>query len=86
MAVLANSTNGFGYRSDDHGNTIGQRDRVDPGGQHLEKARGSSGATRDVDMFSFTVTTQGTYRLAVNVAAVGPNLDTVLNFATRPGR
>ena len=85
MAVLANTTNGFGYRSDDHGNTIASATALTKVDNTWEGA-GIVGSGTDVDVFSFTVTTQATYRLAVNGNAVAPNLDMVLELRNAAGQ
>ena len=82
MAVLANSTNGFGYRSDDHGNTTGTATALTKAGNTWSGA-GIVGTNSDVDVFSFTVTTQDTYRMAADGLPVGPNLDVVLDASQR---
>jgi hypothetical protein len=85
MAVLANTTNGFGYRSDDHGNTIASATALTKVDNTWEGA-GIVGGGTDVDVFSFAVTTQATYRLAVNGNAVAPNLDIVLELRNAAGQ
>jgi hypothetical protein len=79
MAVLARSANGFGFRADDHGNSFAtaapfQFDGVFYGGTGLV------GTNTDSDMWSFSVSTSDTYRLAVDPAEIGPNLDAVLKL------
>ena len=86
MAILANSTNGFGYRSDDHGNTIGSATALTKVGNTWSGA-GIIGTNSDVDVFSFTVTAEDSYRIAANVAAVIVPISTPCsNCATPPGR
>ena len=84
MAVLASTTNGFGYRSDDT-ETPQMRDSLDQGGQHWSGA-GIVGTNTDVDMFSFSVTTEDTYRMAVNGDPVVSNLDVVLELRNSAGQ
>jgi hypothetical protein len=86
MAVLANTTNGFGYRSDDHGNTNASATALTKGEDNTWKGAGIVGSGTDVDVFSFTVTTQAPYRLAVNGNAVAPNLDIVLELRNADGQ
>ena len=43
------------------------------------------GTNTDVDMFSFTVAAEDTYRIAVNGDAVAPNLDAVLELRNSAG-
>ena len=65
MAVIAGTTNGFGYRSDDHGNTTATATPLSNAGTTWSGA-GIVGTNTDVDMFSFTVAADDTYRIAVN--------------------
>ena len=85
MAVLANTTNGFGYRSDDVGNTTGSATALTKAGNTWSGA-GIVGTNTDVDMFSFHVTTEDTYRMAVNGIPVASNLDVVLELRNSAGQ
>ncbi len=85
MAVLANSTNGFGYRSDDHGDTIGIATPLAQVGNTWSGA-GIVGTNADVDVLSFSVTTEHTYRIAVTGNPVAPNLDIVLELRNAAGQ
>ena len=84
MAILAGNTNGFGYRSDDHGDTMATATGLTKVGNTWSGA-GIIGTNSDVDAFSFTVTAADSYRIAANVAAVGPNLDAVLELRNSAG-
>ncbi len=56
IVVLANTTNGFGYRSDDVGNTPGSAKALIAAGSTWS-GEGIVGNNTDVDVFSFHVTT-----------------------------
>lgn len=85
IAVIAGSTNGFGYRADDHGNTVATATPLTPD-VGTWSASGIVGRNDDRDVFSFTVTAESIYRAAANVAAIGPNLDTVLELRDTAGQ
>jgi sugar lactone lactonase YvrE len=84
MAVLAGSTNGFGYRPDDHGDTIGTASSLTFDGS-IYSGSGIIGTNTDVDAWSFDILTADTYRLLVDPAAIGPNLDAVLELRNAAG-
>ena len=84
IAVLANFTNGFGYRGDDVGNTPDQLQRC-RGRQHMER-RGNRGEQTDVDVFSFHVTTEDAYPMAVKGVPVVANLDVALELRNSAGQ
>ncbi|MCB0397163.1 MAG: PKD domain-containing protein [Flavobacteriales bacterium] len=57
LSIISGSSNGFGYRTDDHGNTIGAATPlVDDGNGNVAAAdnNGIIEKTTDVDLFSFT--------------------------------
>jgi hypothetical protein len=85
MAVLASTTNGFGYRSDDVGNSTGSATALTKTGNTWSGA-GIVGTNTDVDMFSFHVTTEDTYRMAVNGIPVVSNLDIALELRNSAGQ
>lgn len=73
LAVISNSLNGFGYRADDHGNTVGTATAMYASGN----TRSGSGVIErmtDADYFSFS-SGAGAVSFTVNVASVGANLD-----------
>ncbi len=84
MAVLAGTTNGFGYRSDDHGNTTAAATALTVTSNTWSGA-GIVGTNTDVDMFSFSVTTNDTYRIVVNGDMFAANLDVVLELRNSSG-
>lgn len=63
MAMLAGTTNGFGYRSDDHADSIATPTTLSTDGSTWSGA-GLIETNDDVDVFSFTVTTEDTYRIS----------------------
>lgn len=77
MAILAGTTNGFGFRSDDHGDTSGAATALFTGGMSIA---GIIEENDDVDVFAFSASVADSYSLSVDVAAVGPNLDVVLEL------
>ena len=72
LAIITTS-NGFGYRSDDYGNTSASAYALVPNGSTIT-ASGIIERSTDVDMFSFT-TGSGSVSLTFDPAARGPNLD-----------
>jgi hypothetical protein len=75
LAIITSLTNGngFGYRSDDHGNTNVAASSLGVSGSTV----GDSGIierTNDVDVFSFT-TDSGNVTINIDPATLGPNLD-----------
>ncbi len=84
MAILAGSANGFGYRADDHGDSLATADPLAFDGSTFTGS-GIIGTNSDVDVWSFTVSTQDTYRLHVDPATFGPNLDAVLMLRDAAG-
>jgi len=85
MAVLANSINGFGYRADDHANAPASATPLNQAGPAWSGS-GIIETNSDVDAFSFTVAAESLYRMAVDVAAIGPNLDAVLQLRNATGQ
>jgi hypothetical protein len=83
MAVIASNTNGFGYRADDHGDTIGAADALDVSDANVSGS-GIINSTSDVDAFSF-VTSAGTVNFSVNVAQYGAMLDATLKLVDLNG-
>ena len=85
MTVLANTTNGFGFRSDDVGDTPGSATGLTKTGNTWSGA-GIVGSNTDVDVFSFHVTTEDTYRMDVNGVPVVSNLDVALELRNSAGQ
>ncbi|HEX2973421.1 MAG TPA: fibronectin type III domain-containing protein [Tepidisphaeraceae bacterium] len=73
LAVLASQDNGFGYRVDDHGNTLASASTMALEGSTLT-ASGIIEKMTDVDSFAFTAGT-GPVNFSINVAAKGAMLD-----------
>ena len=74
----------FGYRADDHGNTTASATALTQS-ESTWSGAGIIGSNTDVDVFSFTVAADGTYRIAANAAAVAPNLNAVLELRNAAG-
>lgn len=83
LAIISSGTNGFGYRADDHGNTVGTADALDVSGANVSGS-GIIGNTADVDVFSF-VSSAGTVNFSVSVAQYGAMLDATLKLVDLDG-
>ncbi|WP_425615971.1 choice-of-anchor D domain-containing protein [Anatilimnocola sp. NA78] len=83
MSILANASNGFGYRADDYGSTQALAAALTATGGNVSFA-GRIGSNGDEDWFTFT-TSGGALNLSVNVAQVGANLDSVLELRDATG-
>ncbi len=84
MTVIARAANGFGYRADDHGNSVNTASVLVVSGNQVS-ATGIIGANGDVDYFSFD-TGAGNISLSVNVLANYNNLDARLELRIRSAR
>lgn len=84
MAVIAGTLNGFGYRPDDHGNTLASATPLSFDGS-THSGVGLIGTNDDVDVWSFSIDSADSYRIVVDPAAVGPNLDVVLELRDAVG-
>lgn len=84
MAVIASANNGFGYRADDHGNTIATADPLRSLTPWLQTGHGIIEQMNDVDVFSFT-TGGGALQVTVNAAQFGPNLIPVAELWSSTG-
>jgi len=78
IAILSNSNNAFGMRSDDFGNTDAAASQLAISGNVVSFA-GLIGRHDDQDVWEFT-TGGGALSLAMNVAQYGPNLDAILEL------
>ena len=83
VAVLADGTNGFGFRADDYGNTINTATPLTVSSNQVSAA-GIISTLSDQDFFSFW-SGAGQISLSVNVAAVGANLDAKLELRKATG-
>jgi fibronectin type 3 domain-containing protein len=83
MSILANSTNGFGYRTDDFGNTIATAATLNLDGPNIDDA-GTIEQTTDVDYFAFT-TLAGTITVNVSPFSPGGMLDATLRIVDSAG-
>jgi hypothetical protein len=83
MAVISRPANGFGYRPDDHPDTVGSGTPLVVNGNTVAGA-GVIETMTDVDAFSFT-TDSGAISLSANVAPLGANLDAVLELRDAAG-
>ena len=83
LSVISDEENGFGYRPDDHPDTVGSGTPLVLTGNTVAGS-GIIETMTDVDAFSFS-TDAGLITLNVNVAALGPNLDTVIELRNSSG-
>ena len=84
MAILANSTNGFGYRADDFGSSTATASPLSISGTTVN-VTGVVERNGDIDVFSFS-TSGGAVNFALNVAQFGANLDSVLELLSATGQ
>jgi hypothetical protein len=84
LAVIANGVNGFGYRADDHGNTLVNASALSTAGVAWVGS-GTIETNSDVDVFSFTVSNDDTYHFAVDPAPTNPNLDAIMELRDAAG-
>jgi hypothetical protein len=78
IVVLANSSNNFGLRTDDFGNTIGTASTL-PITNGTVNFAGLINRHDDVDVWQFT-TTGGALSFTLTVSQYGPNLDGILEL------
>ncbi|MEJ7591182.1 MAG: zinc-dependent metalloprotease family protein [Planctomycetaceae bacterium] len=90
MGLIAGATNGFGYYSDDYGDTTATAAALSQAG-NTWSGTGLVGTNTDADMFSLTVTTEDTYRVTVSglISPYGDlyasNLDAALELRDSAG-
>lgn len=83
MAVLSGSSNRFGYRADEAGDSISSTTLLALNGNNVSGS-GVIGRNTDQDWYRFS-TSGGNVSLSATVAAVGANLDTVLELRRTDG-
>jgi hypothetical protein len=84
LAVIARSTNGFGYRPDDHAGVLAGATSLIPNATGQFSSAGIIGNTLDLDLFSF-VTGAGTIRFSTAIATFGGMLDSTLQLFAADG-
>jgi hypothetical protein len=84
MAVIAGSANGFGYRTDDHGDSAATATPLAVGAGGAVSGSGVIERMTDFDYFSFS-TAAGTITLSVNVPTPYNNLDARLELYDASG-
>lgn len=84
LAIIANTANGVGYRTDDYGNTRTDAKPLSVSGTGSAFISGVIETTSDVDYFSFT-TTGGAVSLNINPADKHPNLDVLATLYDNAG-
>jgi len=77
LDLLSSNVNGFGYRPDDHGSTIGQATVLGNVATSPTLA-GIVGRNSDVDFFNFTVPSPARIQVDVSAANIAPNIDVAL--------
>ncbi|NDH07033.1 hypothetical protein EBX93_14130, partial [bacterium] len=75
LAIITNSTNGFGYRTDDYGSTIANASNLVIQNSTTINTTGIIERNTDQDFFRFILTVGGSVSINVNPAVKGPNLD-----------
>lgn len=83
LAIIS-SNNGFGHRTDDHGNTDATASPLSLSGTSIS-ATGIIERNTDADVFSFT-TAAGSINIDVDPAARGPNLDVLVELYSSSGQ
>ncbi len=81
--VIASSSNGFGLRNDDHGDSMSSATAAAPTGSQFTRT-GIIGSIDDADYFWFD-SPAGTVSLTLDVATVGANLDSRLELRGADG-
>jgi subtilisin-like proprotein convertase family protein len=84
MAMLSNSTNGFGYRADDVGNTLATAATLVGSGTTFA-GTGIIGSTSDVDIWKLTTSGTQSLKIKLDGALLSPNLDAVLELLDASG-
>ena len=83
MAVISSSTNGFGYRPQDHGQSIATANALSLSGTNVSGS-GIIEKTSDTDFFSFS-TAAGSVTLNVNTIAFGATMHAKLQLFNASG-
>ncbi len=84
MLELANSTNGFGYRADDHGNTVASASSLVATGSAFAGS-GVIGDNGDVDVWSLPATGLQSLEVSVEGVALGQNLNVAIDLIDASG-
>lgn len=84
LAIIANTTNGLGYRTDDYGNTRTAAASLSISGSGSAFVSGVIESNSDADFFSFT-TSGGALSLNVNPVDKHPNLDILTTLYDNAG-
>lgn len=84
LAVLSRPANGFGYRTDDHGNSFEDATALEFAGT-VATGSGVVEQMDDVDVFRFEITAEDQYRIDYRAARFGANLDVHLELRTADG-
>lgn len=82
LAIITDGSNGFGYRADDHGDTV-QTATVGSTASQLSFS-GIIGGNTDVDVFRFTTLT-GSIEATIDPSAEGTNLDVLATLLDANG-
>ena len=75
LAIITNSTNGFGYRNDDYGSSISTASNLTIQNSTTINTTGIIERNTDQDFFRFILSVGGTVNINIDPATKGPNLD-----------
>ena len=84
LAIISSARNGFGYRSDDHSNSIGGASTMATVSQDTFEAEGRIERSTDTDVFVFQ-TSGGNVQVTADNATVDPDLDIRLSIFDTAG-
>jgi hypothetical protein len=84
--LIITTQNGFGYRADDHGSTIGTATPISLGaGEFLLAAEGIIERRDDLDYFAFTLSEAGEVRFRIEPDSLSANLDVLAKLRDAGG-
>lgn len=75
LAIITNSTNGFGYRNDDYGNSISTAFALPIVSSTNISTTGIIERNTDLDFFKFNIASSGSVNINIDPAINGPNLN-----------
>jgi subtilisin-like proprotein convertase family protein len=75
LAIITNSTNGFGYRNDDFGSTVATASNLNFANSTTISTTGIIERNTDLDYFRFNLAVGGAATINIDPAVNGPNLD-----------
>lgn len=75
LAIITNTTNGFGYRNDDFGSTVATASNLNFSNSTTISTTGIIERNTDLDYFRFNLAVGGAATINIDPAVNGPNLD-----------